>query len=134
MNSNNLKFLVVDDEKEACEYMVLHLRRKGYDASIANSGDAALSIIKEQSPDILLLDLNLPGMSGTDLLKLVRQFNTTIKVIIISGYSINLQHDSQFKGLGISEFIQKPMSFSTLDSVLERITKKEKNGYSQINS
>lgn len=134
MNSNNLKILVVDDETEVCEYMAAHLRRKGYDALIADSAEAALPIIKEQNPDIILLDINLPGMSGIDLLKLVRQFNTIIKVVVISGYLIDFQHDEQFKGLCILESLQKPVPFSTLDSALERIIKEEKNGYSQINS
>jgi DNA-binding NtrC family response regulator len=134
MNSNNLKILTVDDEKEACGYMASYLRRRGHAALIANSAGEALSIVKTQSPDVMLLDINLPGMSGTDLLKLVRQFNSDIKVVIISGYSINLQYDPEFKELGVSEFIEKPMSFSTLDSALEKITKEEKNGHTQINS
>ena len=128
MHSNNLKLLMVDDEKDTCEYTSSHLKRKGYNTFAAFSPDAALALIKEQNPDIMLLDMNLPGMSGVDLLKLIRQFNTTIKVVIISGYPID-RNDPQFKGLNILEFIQKPVPFSILDSVLEKITGKEKDDH-----
>lgn len=132
MNSNNLKILVVDDEKEVCEYTASHLKRKGYDPMVANAPDEALVIIKEQNPDIMVLDVNLPGMSGTELLKIVRQFNTKIKVLMISGYPMSLQ-DPQFNGLNISEFMQKPVPLSALDSMLAKITNKEKDGHTQIN-
>jgi DNA-binding NtrC family response regulator len=134
MNSNNLKILAVDDEKDVCGFIGSYLKIKNYNALMANSAEEALPIIKEQTPDIMLLDINLPGMSGIDLLKLVRQFNTTIKVVITSGHSIDIQHDPQFQGLGVLEFIEKPMTLSTLDSVLERIAREEQNGPTQINS
>lgn len=129
-----IKILVVEDENEACKYTASHLRRKGYDVLMANSAEEALPIIKEQNPDIMLLDIYLPGMSGIDLLKLVRNFNTKIKVVIMSGYLVNFLNGPQFKGLGVLEFIEKPISFSTLDSVLEKIIKKEQNGDTKINS
>jgi DNA-binding response OmpR family regulator len=133
MNSNNLKLLVVDDEKDVCEYTAMHLKRKGYDALVANAPEEALSLIKEQNPDIMLLDINLPEMNGVDLLKAVREFNTTLKVIMISGYPIDL-HDPQFNGLNISEFMHKPVPLSVLDSMLEKITSKERDGHTQIDS
>ena len=134
MIEKRIKILVVEDENEACKYIASHLRRRGYDALMANSAEEALSIIKEQNPDLVLLDIYLPGMSGIDLLKLVRDFNTKIKVVIMSGYLGSFLDDLQFKGLGVLEFIEKPMSFTTLDSALERIAREEKNGHTQINS
>lgn len=129
-----IKILVVEDESEACKYMASHLRRKGYEALMANSAEEALPIIKEQNLDLVLLDIYLPGMSGIDLLKLVRSFNPKIKVVIMSGYLWNFLNDPQFKGLGVLEFIEKPMSFSALDSVLEKIAREEQNGPTQTNS
>ena len=120
MNLNNIRLLVVDDEKDVCEYIATHLKRRGCDAFVANTPEEALTLIKAKNPHIMLLDINLPGMSGIELLKLVRQFNTVIKVIIISGYPMDI-NDSQFKGLDILEFIHKPFPFAVLDSVLEKI-------------
>jgi len=134
MNSNNVKLLVVDDEKDVCEYTALHLKRKGYTVLVANEPDEALSLIKKENPDIMLLDINLPGMSGIDLLRVVRQFNATVKVIMISGYPMDFQNDLQFKGLDILEFMHKPVPLSVLDSMLEKITDKEKDGHTQIDS
>jgi two-component system nitrogen regulation response regulator NtrX len=120
---DRIKILVVEDENEACKYMASYLRHKGFDALVANSAEEALPIIKEQNPDIVFLDIYLPGMSGTDLLRLVRQFNTKTKVVTMSGYPVNFQNDQQTKKLNISGFIEKPLFFNTLDSVLEKIIK-----------
>lgn len=133
MSTNNLKLLVVDDEKDVCEYTAMHLKRKGYDALVANAPEEALSLIKEQKPDVMLLDINLPGMNGVDLLKAVREFNTKVKVVMISGYPLDL-HDPQFNGLNISEFMHKPVPLSALDSMLEKITSEEKDGHTQVST
>lgn len=134
MTQNNLKLLIVDDEKEVCEYTASHLKRRGYDALIANAPEEAIAVVKEKNPDIMLLDMNLPGMSGADLLKTIRQFNTSVKVIMISGYPLNIQTDPQLSGLNISEFMQKPVPLSVLDSMLAKITDKEKDGHTQTDS
>ncbi|RJP29188.1 MAG: response regulator [Candidatus Omnitrophota bacterium] len=134
MDQAKLKLLIVDDEKEVCEYTASHLKRKGYDALVANAPEEAITVIKEQNPDLMILDMNLPGMSGADLLKIVRQFNTSVKVIMISGYPLDIQKDPQFSGLNISEFMQKPVPLSALDSMLAKITNKEKDGHTQIDS
>jgi len=123
VQGKNLKLLIVDDVDEICEFVQSYFRRRGFNVFVAGSAENALSIIKEQSPDIMLLDMNLPGMNGVDLLRAVRRFNATVKVIMISGCPIDLQNAPQFKGLNILEFIHKPVPLSVLDSVLEKINK-----------
>jgi YesN/AraC family two-component response regulator len=86
---------------------------------VANSGEEALPIIKEQNPEIMLLDMNLPKMSGIELLKLVRQFNNIVKVIMVSGYELN-SNDPQFQELDIFEFMRKPIGFSELESIIKK--------------
>jgi len=123
MNSSNLKFLLVDDEKDICKYTALHLKRKGYNTFVANSPDAALSLIKEQDPDIMLLDVNMPKMSGIDMLKIVRQFNDKVKVIMITGYDVEFQKDPEFQKLNVFDVMLKPVSSEALDLNIERLLK-----------
>lgn len=118
MNEKKSKLLIVDDEKEICELTAAHFKRKGYVAFVANSGEEALSLIKEQNPQLMLLDMNLPRMNGIDLLKLVREFNTTLKVIVVSGYAVYWQNQPDVKELNILAFIQKPVALADLESAV----------------
>ena len=119
MCENKLKLLVVDDEEEIREFVGSYFKRRGYVVLAANSGEEALAVIREQSPDIMLLDMNLPKMNGIELLKLVRQFNNIVKVILVSGYELN-RSDPQFQELDIFEFMRKPIGFSELESTIKK--------------
>lgn len=112
---NKMKLLVVEDETDACESIRSHFQRRGFTVSMAGSGEEALSLIKEQSPDVILLDVNLPKMSGIDLLKIVRDFNQTTKVILVSAYETDFVNDPEIKNLNIFEVVRKPVTFDVLD-------------------
>jgi response regulator RpfG family c-di-GMP phosphodiesterase len=81
MGRKKIKMLVVDDSKATREIVAHNLRRKGFVVFTAMSGEEALPIIIGQKPGIMLVNAKLPGISGTELVKLVRQFNKTLKVI-----------------------------------------------------
>lgn len=119
MNENKPRLLVVDDEEEIREFAGSYFKRRGYIVLVADSGEEALAIIREQSPDIMLLDMNLPKMSGIELLKLVRQFNNIVKVIMVSGYELN-SNDPQFQELDIFGFMRKPIGFIELESAIKK--------------
>ncbi len=86
MADAKIKVLVTDDEADFRQVMVFWLNSKGYDVIQVDSGQAALKAIKEITPDIVFLDLNMPGMDGVDVLKEIRAFNQDLPVIIISAY------------------------------------------------
>lgn len=117
---NKIKVFVVDDEEDTREYIKSHFKRRGYLMFTAGSAEEALPIIKEENPNIMLLDMNLPKMSGIELLKLVRQFNPTIKVILVSGSEMGPADDSQIKELDVLEVMRKPVSFEALEEILKK--------------
>ena len=117
---NKIKVFVVDDEEDTREYIKSHFQRRGYLMFTAGSAEEALPIIKEENPDIMLLDVNLPKMDGVELLKLVRQFNPTIKVILVSGSEMDSVDDSKLKGLNVLEVMRKPVSFEALEVILKK--------------
>ncbi|TBR18430.1 response regulator [bacterium] len=86
MSDAKIKVLVTDDEADFRQVMVFWLNSKGYEVAQADSGETALKAIKDNPPDIVFLDLNMPGMDGVDVLKEIRQFNNDLPVIIISAY------------------------------------------------
>jgi two-component system response regulator (stage 0 sporulation protein F) len=115
------KILVVDDMESIRETIRFYFNAKGYEVLTAESAEEALPIISEKSPEVILLDIHLPGMSGLELLKLVREFNKTVKVIMLTGSELNLKDKPQFKSLDIKEFLHKPITISKLKETLEKV-------------
>ncbi len=85
MTDTRLRLLVVDDEPSLRTSISLVLREFGYDVRSAGNGFSALSEIRNAAPDILISDLNMPGMSGFELLSVVRRRFPAIPVIAMSG-------------------------------------------------
>lgn len=123
---NATKLLVVDDGVDIREYLKLYFERRNFIVFTAESAEDALPIIKEQNPDIMFLDVNLPKMSGIELVKLIREFNNTIKVIMVSGNYFDFQKEPQLKTLDIFEFLHKPVGFAELELILKKAISKNK--------
>ena len=122
MVEQKVKIIVVDDEASVRETITTYFTMKGYEVFTAESGEKALPIIIEKKPDVILLDLNLGGgMTGLDLLKLVREFNKTVRVIMVTGATENLKENPEFSGLGISDFLQKPVTVSKLKEAVKKV-------------
>ncbi len=83
------KLLIVDDDKEISEILQSRLLREGYGVAAAFSGEEALDQLKLVDPDVILLDLNLPGINGFDVLKEIREkhIDKWRPVIIVSAKS-----------------------------------------------
>ncbi len=117
---NRVKLLAVDDEPTIRTNLASYFTRRGYTVFTADSAESALPIIKEREPEIMLLDINLPAMNGFDLLKIVRQFNKAIKVILISGYDSIEEDDSLLKELDVAKFLYKPLCIFELESAVKK--------------
>ncbi|MBI4456002.1 MAG: response regulator [Acidobacteria bacterium] len=83
--SPTTKILVVDDEPSVVFLLKNFLERRGYEVVTASRGDEALAKLKEQSPQIVLLDILLPGGNGLEVLREIRQLEEDIGVIMITG-------------------------------------------------
>ena len=87
MGKDKLTILFVDDDPDFSGAMSLWFKNKGYDTLVAPDGEQGIRRIKENSPDIVFLDLRMPGMGGIDTLKEIRSFNQDIPVIVISAHA-----------------------------------------------
>jgi CheY-like chemotaxis protein len=81
-----IKVLLVEDEDDFRDLMSFWLKSKGYEVLEAKNGEKGVELVKEKSPDIVFLDLNMPVMDGSAALKKIREFNKDVPVIIISAY------------------------------------------------
>jgi excisionase family DNA binding protein len=105
-SANRLRVLVVDDEESIRELLVKAL--EDYDVDTAPDAATALDHIRERGHyDLLISDLNMPGMDGLSLIKEVRQLKSSVPVIIVTGYS---SHESAIDAanLGVSAYLTKP--------------------------
>lgn len=118
--------LVVDDELGPRESLKMILKND-YLVFTAKNGWDALDIIRYEPIDLVTLDLKMPGMQGTDLLKEIRDFDADIEVIIITGCG-TLKTATEAIRYGVSDYILKPFDVAEMRSVIKRsIGKKSLN-------
>jgi len=120
MRRKKTRLLVVDDTEAMRKCIEYYFKEKGFTVLTAKSGEEALPIIIGQQPAIMLVDITLPEMNGIELLKLVRQFNKTIKVIFISAEIEDYKDNPQLKQLDIFAFLDKPPDFFELESLIKK--------------
>ena len=102
------KFLIVDDEPAIREVLKVFLEDKGFEVFLANDAHEALSIFRDKSPDVVFLDLLLPGgKTGKDILQEIRKSNPLTVVIIITGFSVE-DTLATMGHLSIQHILRKP--------------------------
>ncbi len=111
--------MVVDDEENILDTLSGILEDEGHHVITASSGESALVKYAESSPDLVLLDVWMPGMDGIDTLKSLKKKNKDVCVIMISGHS-NIDTAVHAIKLGAYDFLEKPLS---LDKILILITR-----------
>lgn len=110
MTKQKIRVLVVDDDKLMREVLKAILRDEGYTvAGEAASGTAALAQCEKTRPDVLCLDVNMPGLSGLDVLKSLRKTHPDTKVIMITG-DASMGTVREAVGLGAVGYIIKPFN------------------------
>ena len=111
------KILVVDDEKVIGDALSKFLTKKGYYVMIARSGEEALEKVKEEMPHLILLDIMMPGMSGIETLKRIKEINKEVVVVMITAVN---EDDIGRKclELGAYDYIIKPLNIDYLETVL----------------
>jgi len=120
--------LVVDDEIAIREVLIEFLSEHGYEAEGARDGREALELAKSLKPQVILLDIAMPGMNGIETLKRLRQASIEAAVIMISGHA---DHDQALAALdlGAYDFIHKPPDFGYLErTLLAKIVTLEPHG------
>lgn len=133
MEKNKSHILIIEDEPDINELLSISLLENNYTVSKAFDGEKGLNIARELSPDLILLDLMLPGISGLDVCKLLKseQETSSIKIIILT--ALSQEHDI-VKGLelGADDYITKPFSMMVLNARIKSVLRRnlrEKNQF-----
>lgn len=108
----NKKVLIIEDETELADIIRDYLKKDNFEVIICNSGNEALTIFNKVQPDIILLDLMLPGIDGLEILRNIR-LQSTLPVIITSAKETELDRILGL-GLGADDYVVKPFSIKEL--------------------
>lgn len=112
------QILVVDDDAEVRDILMRFLKRRGYLVESATNGEEALTAVREHDPDLMLLDIYLPGMSGLDVLYAIREDGLHTRTIVLSGMP-DEDMAQNTKDLGAVAFLAKPFDFTSLTAEID---------------
>ena len=112
--------LIVDDERAIGKLIETSLKNRGHEALWVENADNILEDVGKFNPDIILLDINMPGKSGFDALKEIREAGYDTPVIMISVLSQDFNIDRAFQ-LGAVDYVTKPFSLNHLIHKIERM-------------
>jgi two-component system phosphate regulon response regulator PhoB len=114
------KVLVVDDEKDIVEMIAFNLQRNGYDVLTAHNGNDALDLAERQTPDLILLDLMMPGLDGTEVTRRLKADPAMAKIPLVMLTAKSEETDVVVGlTLGADDYVTKPFSMKIL---LARLT------------
>ena len=119
-----MRLLIIEDEKKLCDTIAKTLYQAGYEVDTCYEGDEALDYILAENYDLIVLDLNLPGTDGMDILKDIRKKNEETKVLILSARS---QIEDKVEGLdaGANDYMEKPFHLQALEARIRSLTRRK---------
>jgi two-component system response regulator AtoC len=111
--------LIVDDERTLARAVRAFLQESGYEAEVAGDAEQALGLLETLRPDVVFSDVRLPGMSGIELLRRIREFDPALPVVIMTAYG-TIEGAVEAVKLGAFDYIKKPVDLEELKLLAER--------------
>ncbi|MFA6810231.1 MAG: response regulator [Desulfoplanes sp.] len=113
--AKKIKVLMVDDEERFRSTTSKILERKGYEVSMAGNGEEALSILKKNPHDVVILDVKMPGMSGEEVLPKIKEIDADIQVIMLTGHG-GMESAKKSLVKGAFDYLNKPCDIDLLSA------------------
>ena len=111
-----MKILIADDEERIVDILRKFLESKGLRVDYALDGKKVLDLIKEQDYDIVFLDINMPELTGFEILRYVKDNKMRVKVVFLTGYPCV---DEKFcKTLRVDEYLEKPVDLKVIEEIV----------------
>jgi DNA-binding response OmpR family regulator len=117
------KLLVVDDEKDICDFVKNFFGKRGFNVLSASNGEEALPIIEKEKPDITLLDIRMPKLGGIETLRQMKAKDPTREVIMVTCVD-DLEKMKEAKELGAHDYITKPLVLDELARKVKELAEK----------
>ncbi|MGQ0811836.1 MAG: response regulator [Nitrospiraceae bacterium] len=120
------RILVVDDEPMVRDLLRTILGRLKHDVAAASDGQGAITRYRQQLPNLLILDLNLPDINGIEVLRRIREIDADVPVIVLTGGGSEAL-EQQARALGVKYFLQKGFSLDGIGEALRRVLRQPVN-------
>src|SRR6056297_3438537 len=118
-DKDNIKILLVDDEEEFVKTLSERIKMRELGAEVAHDGEQALELVQTEVPDVMVLDLRMPGIDGMEVLQRVKKAYPDVQVIILTGHGSE-KDEEEARRLGAFEYLQKPVEVDTLVNKIRR--------------
>ena len=124
------KVLLVDDERDFVEALSERLQMRDYSSAVVYGGEEALSIVEEDEPEVMVLDLKMPGIDGLEVLRRVKEKHPNVEVIVLTG------HGSEDAArlcveLGACAYLEKPVDIEKLTQAMQQAHRKIRESKSE---
>ena len=113
------KVLLVDDEEEFVVCLAERLQLRRLDPRVVLSGEDALRAVEDEVPDVMVLDLKMPGIDGMEVLRRVKKGHPHVQVIVLTGHGSERDEEA-VRRLGAVEYLRKPVDIDDLIQTLNR--------------
>jgi len=123
---DDIKLLLVDDEEDFVRTLAERLDLRDLGSKTALDGEQALGYVGEKEPDVMVLDLKMPGIDGMEVLRRVRQTYPNIQVIIQTGHGNDLD-EAEARRLGIFDYLKKPVEIEILVATIKAAYQAKQN-------
>jgi len=118
------KVLMVDDEEDFVKTLAERMKMRDLDSDVALDGEQALRLVEDQVPDVMVLDLKMPGIDGMEVLRRVRKAYPQVQVVILTGHGSE-KDEAEAKRLGAFAYLRKPVQIEKLIGTLRNAYKKK---------
>lgn len=109
----DIRILLVDDEEEFVRALSERLSLRDLTSRTAFSGDEAMRFVSDAAPDIMVLDLKMPGTPGMEVLRRVKRRYPGIQVIVLTGHGNDLD-EAEARAIGVFDYLRKPVDIEVL--------------------
>jgi DNA-binding response OmpR family regulator len=121
------RVLLVDDEEEFVRALAERLELRGFTVDVALNGERGLEIVRDAPPDVMVLDLRMPGIDGLEVLRRVKRTAPVVQVIMLTGHGSEKDRETALE-LGAFEHLQKPVDIGSLVETLRKAYKERYSG------
>ena len=119
-----MKILLVDDEEEFVKTLSERIEMRDVKSDVALNGEEALKAMDEDLPDVMVLDLKMPGIDGLEVLRRTKKAYPGVQIIMLTGHGSE-KDEKEARRLGVFEYLQKPVEFEKLMRTITKAYKKK---------
>ena len=117
------KILLVDDDSDYLEVTQLMLMDEGYDVIPATNGEDGITKFRESKPDIVFLDIKMPGIDGYETFFRIKKIDSDAKVVFASSYALENEKYKKAKEMGLCGIVNKPADFDEYEKMIKKYAK-----------